>query len=533
MKMPAINKKTLKYGAMSTAITAAFVAAVIIINLIATVFVDRFNLRVDLTGEGVFTMTDTTKEFLSGMETGADIYVMLDEVYFTESSNARDKQVKYLLDQYELNSDGNVSVTYDTDLVNDAEFIGKFSYISAAAGDVVVVSRKQPEDGKITNYRRFSLDDCFTTTSYQSNTYDISKVENNLTSAIMYLNQDETTTVAFTTGHGEAELNEDAVSLIESNIYSTSTVNLAMLSSLDREEDGTAVAEESEEELSAAEQLAAISIMVIYCPRYDFAEEELAMLDTYLENAEKLGKGLMVFYDPTTPHLPNLEAFLAEWGVRIGDGIVYDSERNYMRSDTVPRVYMSAQVNSDINVFSNELYNDISQARLNLCAPLARPLEIVDGYGYDSENQTGGTFGITVFGAISSFPTSGIMETSTTGASDDDVKGSHLVGTLSVKQRVIDNKTLNSSVFVCGSGSFVDSSMLGDSIFANDQVFVELLNYQAQRDVGVVVNAVDITTATLNMSTTQTYIVIGVFLVALPLLAIAAAVFVFIKRRHL
>lgn len=534
MKKPLFNKKALKFGALSTAITAIFVAAVIIVNLICTVLVDNFNLRFDLTDEGVFTLSQTTKDKLASLETGVDIYVTLDEIYFTQSNDAQYKHVKYLLDDYELNSKGNVTVTYNSELVNDADFINSFSFISLNVGDIVVVSRKQPED-KITNYRRFSLDDCFTQTTYETSTYDISKVENNLTSAILYLNQDGETLIACTTGHGEADLSEDAESLIKSNIFSVSTVNLAMLASLDRDEevpaDETAEETEEEEELSVKEQLATIAVMVIYCPETDFSEEELALLDIYLENNEELGKGLMVFFSPTTPKLPNLEAFLEEWGVKVNEGNIYDNERNYRLNDFVARAYIPSQARDVAKIFSSELYNSVVDAKLNLTAPYARPLTIADGYGYDTETSTGGKFGIVTYPILSSFNTAAVAKG--VAPSADDETGSFLMGTMSVKQRLINNKMLSSSVCVCSSAMFVEGDFLTDSIFANDTYFVELLNFQAQRDVGVVVNAKNITTATLSMTQTQTIILMVVFIIVLPLLFVAAAITVFIRRRHL
>lgn len=530
MKKPVFNKKALKFGALSTAITAIFVAAVIIVNLISTVLVDRFNLRFDLTDEGVFTLSQTTKDKLSSLETGVDIYVTLDEIYFTQSNDAQYKHVKYLLDDYELSSKGNVSVTYNSELVNDADFINSFSFISLNVGDVVVVSRNQPED-KITNYRRFSLDDCFTQTTYESSTYDISKVENNLTSAILYLNQDGETLVTFTTGHGEADISDEAESLIKSNIFSVSSVNLAMLASLDREEAAPADESEEEKKPTVKEQLATIGVMIIYCPETDFSEEELALLDIYLENNEELGKGLMVFFSPTTPKLPNLEAFLEEWGVKVNDGNIYDTERNYRLNDFVARTYIPSQAYNDAKIFSSDLYNSIQEAKLNLTAPYARPLSIIDGYKYDTESKTGGKFGIVTYPTLSSFNTAAVAKG--VAPSADDEKGSFTVGTMSVKQRIINNKALTSSVYVCSSAMFMESDFLTDSIFANDTYFIELLNYQAHRDVGVVVNAKNITTATLSMTQTQTIIIMVVFIIVLPLLFVAAAVFVFIRRRHL
>ena len=519
-----LNKKNLKYGSIATVITVAVLAAIIVVNLICTVLVDRYNIRFDLTDEGIFTLTDTTKKFLSELTTGCDIYVTYDEIYFTQSSDKSYKQVKYLLDEYELSSNGNISVTYSSELVNDADFINRFSFISLSLGNVVVVSREQPEDGKITNYRRFALADCFTTTTYSNNTYQISKVENNLTSAIMYLNQDSSTNIAFTLGHGESELDDEAKSLITSNIYSTSSVNLAMLASLD----GT-------QEQSAAETLAGIAVIVIYCPRSDFSLDELSLLDVFMENSEKLGKGLMVFYDPTTPHLPNLEEFLHEWGVTVGDGIVYDTTRNYMHSVTVPRVMIPTDVYGTLSVNSSpisaELYNDVSNASVNLCTPLARPLSIVKGYGTDDTSAA--SYGFTVYKALSSYGTSALMKTSTDGVSEDDETGMFTVGTLSRKTRIINSREISSNLFVCGSASFIDAAMLTDSIFANDRYFIEMLNYFTQRDVGVVVSAKDVTKATLNSTPAQETAIMVIFLGVLPVLALAAAVYVFIRRRTL
>lgn len=515
-----LNKKTLKMGAIATTLTVIGVAVILVVNMIATTVVDRFGLRVDLTDAKTFTMTDTTKGYLADMTVGVDIYVMLDEVYFTQTSDASYKHVKYLLDQYELNSSGNVSVTYDSKLINDSAFINKFDYIRLAAGDVVVVSQKQPEGGKVTNYRKFSLEDCFDTTQYQTGTttyyYDISKVENNLTASILYLNQDDTTLVSFTTGHGEADLSESATSLIKSNVYSTSSVNLAMLSSLD---DGK----------SAAETFADISVLIIYCPVTDFSADELNMLDIYLENGEEMGKSLMVFYDPTTPHLPNLEEFLYEWGVTVEDGILYDEERNYLRSGTVPRVMIPEEMYADAEIISSELYNDVYNAKVNLCAPVARPLSVRAGYTLEE----GGQNSIVTYTALSTFNSSGIMQTSTSEISDSDKTGAFPVATLSVKTRILNNQPRTSCVAVCGTGSLVDDTMLTDSIFCNDRYFVETLNFLAHRKTGVVVSAVDVTTATIDATETQIRILMILFQFLLPAVALIAGVIVFIRRRHL
>ena len=506
-----MNKKALKLGALSTALVVIVLAVVIFINLIATVLVDRYNLRFDLTDEQIFTMTDTTKNYLSSLSTGVDIFVTLDEIYFTQSSESSAKVVKYLLDQYELNSNGNISVTYDAELINDASFMGKFPYLTLAAGNVLVVSREQPDENTVTNYRRFSLDDCFTTTEYNNVTYDICKLENNLTTAIMYLNQNGATKVYLTRGHDEADLSDEANSLIKSNIYTLMTVDLSDISN---RQDTAALAD--------------MDVLVIYYPKRDFSEEELNMLDLYLENSEALGKGLMVFYDVTSVHLPNLEEFLAEWGVAVEDGVVYDKQYNYVGNYMAPKVLVSYEAH-DAAFISDELYNSVSSSKLNICAPYARPLTIREGYSVEE----GGKFGITTYKTLFSYSSSAIVSGATVNPSDDDESGTFTVATLSEKKRIVNNKTVTSDVFVCGTSMLVDSTILTDSIFANDQLFVELLNKLAHRESGVVVSAVNVTQSTLNATTAQRQMLLWTFVVILPVLAVAAAVFVYIRRRHL
>ena len=48
------NRKKLKYGALATGITVVFIAAVVLLNVLVSVVMDRYPLKVDLTSSKLY-----------------------------------------------------------------------------------------------------------------------------------------------------------------------------------------------------------------------------------------------------------------------------------------------------------------------------------------------------------------------------------------------------------------------------------------------------------------------------------------------
>lgn len=57
--------KKVKYYSVNTVFTVVFIAAVVVINVLLGVLSNKVNLRLDLTSEGVFTLSDTSKSLIS------------------------------------------------------------------------------------------------------------------------------------------------------------------------------------------------------------------------------------------------------------------------------------------------------------------------------------------------------------------------------------------------------------------------------------------------------------------------------------
>ena len=73
------NTRKLKYGSISVAITAVFIAAVVLLNVFATQLTDRYGLKIDTTKEQIFEISDQSVDYLKGLKEEISIDVMTDE----------------------------------------------------------------------------------------------------------------------------------------------------------------------------------------------------------------------------------------------------------------------------------------------------------------------------------------------------------------------------------------------------------------------------------------------------------------------
>ncbi|MDD4796938.1 MAG: Gldg family protein, partial [Eubacteriales bacterium] len=99
MKKPKIlrNKKNVKYGGYSLLLTAAFLVAIILINVLVTALSDRFNLQVDMTQTRKYSLSTQTNQILKNLD--KDVYV-----YTLYATGAEDSDIMQILSMYRSGS---------------------------------------------------------------------------------------------------------------------------------------------------------------------------------------------------------------------------------------------------------------------------------------------------------------------------------------------------------------------------------------------------------------------------------------------
>ena len=87
-----------KFRIEGTVITALFIAAVILLNVLFSLLGNKYDLKADLTGGGVFTLAPETKEVVDSAEYAVNVY------YATNAQN-RSSRYAEILDAFSKQSD--------------------------------------------------------------------------------------------------------------------------------------------------------------------------------------------------------------------------------------------------------------------------------------------------------------------------------------------------------------------------------------------------------------------------------------------
>ena len=104
-----LKSRKFKYGTFATIFVAAVLVGVVLLNVIATVLVERYPLKVDLTAGGKYEITQETTDFLKTLDQEVTINVLAKEDDFT--INQYLLQANEIIKKYQLYSD-KVKVEY-------------------------------------------------------------------------------------------------------------------------------------------------------------------------------------------------------------------------------------------------------------------------------------------------------------------------------------------------------------------------------------------------------------------------------------
>ncbi len=315
------NEAMFKRGSMSVAITAIFLACLIILNVLVSALSSRIDLTFDMTTQKVNTISKENEKFIKDIEDKVEITVFATEdnyveyiSYYAESYYQTTANADYfeqtlsLIKKYE-DYNKNIDVKFvDPQSTEFTAYSSNYSTIDFIPGDIFVVgtkngSERQKKIGFADIYQLGQDSSYAAYGGYGSYTINGNNIETALTSAIAYVTSNEIKKAAFITGHSIKNYTSKYAELLEDNNYDVDVISDQIIKSISSEYD----------------------VVIIMAPSIDFLSEELDALSAFLDNDGKLGKGLMFFGDASYPMLPNFSEFLVEWGIEINDGILFET----------------------------------------------------------------------------------------------------------------------------------------------------------------------------------------------------------------
>lgn len=510
------NQALLRKGSFSVAITAAVLAGIIILNVLVSALSKRFVLEFDMSAEKENSMSEENIDYLKNLDAEVQITVCATPEdyeggymsYYAQNlygvtSDATDyyKQTIKLLDKYPAYND-KISLRYiDTQDSQFTEISSKYSNEKLSYGDIIVSCTKNgSERYKIVGFSdvyNLSEDSTYAAYGYTTSTVGGNNVETAVTSAIAYVTSNKTKKAALITGHSKNDYTADYQTLLKENNYEITVISDSMIGSISDEYDA----------------------VIIAAPTADFLGAELDALSAFLENDGKLGKGLIFFADASAPYLTNLYDFLQQWGIAVGEGILFETNsQNYMPDD--PMTMGTYPTSSD---------NDITSG-MNLC---------ITGYNVPITAAFESEGNITVTSLMST-PESVVAApvgttASWTGADDYTKQSYSSVIQAEMSDYDDDNNEISSYVLAFSSIEFIQSEYNEQPSVANKNITLAA----AERAVGAENTGISFISKTItneSYSDSVTDLSAGIirilFMFILPIACIALGIYIFIRRKN-
>lgn len=465
------NLKKVKYGSMSLIVIALVVAIVVILNIMAGYLAKRSPLKLDLTADNRYELSNETIDYLKNkLDKDVEIVVTCPKDKFDELSlNAKYfylynyginldcpyDMIPILLEKYEMYANqgsGKLKVRY-VDLDKDPKAVRKYKDIYGSdieaqsiifsCGDRVRVIEPSGVGGMITP-----------DTSNQTKISLVFAGESTITSEVMNVTDANPIRVAFASNfNGQpiySQSYSDAVSglrntLLTKNGYFCTDIDIA------------------KDELKTEDY----DMVVIPMPGNDFDENIIEKLSSFLYNNNTYGKDLLFIADPIASELPNINEFLESWNIAISTNTVIQDREKFMGNNTYALQVQTAESEYTENIPKNSLY---------LVAPTAQEIQILT-----RNNDCG------VDAVLQTFETASNIDMSTEKkVGDTGVKN---IGVIASRTVQISNFEYgNARVMVLGCGLMTRSDILvQNNLYNNSNVLLGILNTMTGKETDTVV----------------------------------------------
>jgi len=274
-----MKKKKFRYSLNSKAFIIGAVVVVLLLNAILISLDSKIPLEFDFTGDGIYALTDESKEIVDQIKEPTEILFLTDG-----EDNGYFSIVRNVLDKYSQRN-SNITVR-EVDLIKNPFEVQQYMSEVRYAGSLVI---RRGERYKIVDSSNF-----FNT----ENGY--SYIENAVTTKLAAFVDDlEESTLYFTVGHGEYSSEQAKIAFKD---YTIKDLN-CQLDDFPTEKE---------------------SVVFIVAPQADFSPEEIDKLDKYLEK----GGNVQIYFDPvySEDELLNLCSYLTEdWGIVYSENTVLDN----------------------------------------------------------------------------------------------------------------------------------------------------------------------------------------------------------------
>ena len=511
-----------KYGSVFYVIIALVIAVVVVLNVVVNMLSKRSPIKIDLTPDNRYELTDESINIVKNMDKDVEIVVTASKDYFANLRNYYEsmyaqyygsaaempyEMIPELLDKYSMyaaQGKGSITVKY-VDMDIDPDLINK--YKDYYNGDISRGSIMVYSDGRLSMIYDSEVAAMLTPDQTASKSGEMKfnfTGESVITSAISNVIDTHPVKVAFAKTMNNS-------SMFDKQLYDDS-VNGSVVETLEKEilgkhgYDCTDI-DIAKDEISPDDY----DLLVVFAPSVDFTEDIIKKMNDFLYNGGKYNKNMIYVPDYSKTNLPNIEEFLADWSIKVENRIVAD-DTNAITSPT----------NILLEITDVTVVGGLPQSKTPIVAPYSRELTKITKNNEDI-----------VCEALKSSEESYTADLTDKNA-DLGEKGARNIIMLTKKQHS-ENLTVNtSSLLVIGSPFMTDKTLIEqNNSYNNANVLVSMINtVTGKEDNGVVIPDKNLQQSFITTTTKQAKNVQLIVIVLIPLIVAMAGVIVLLRRRN-
>lgn len=458
-----------KGGAYATIISTIIIVLMLLVNIIVT----ELDLKIDVSREGLYTLTKETKEYVKSIKDNITIYYMAqtggEDVTFTE-----------IIEKYSEAS--NITIEYK-DPVLYPKFASQYTEETVNENSIIVVNHTNGRAKYVDNSDMYEYEMDYNT--YQSYVSAID-VEGQVTSALQYVTTDDLPIMYMIEGHGETEIADVLASSIAKVNVTTKTLSTLTIESIPED----------------------CSILLINAPQTDYSEEEVAMIKDYLA----AGGDAIVFADYGVEGLTNFNGLMNYYGIEFVEGIVLEGSAGY---------YMGQYVNNLVPTLeSHTITSPIKSNKTSVVVPAAKGIHILDSARSTIEIEP---LLVTSDSAYSKID----MNSTNIDFEEGDISGPFNLG-LTITETYND---VESRLVVYGSAYIIEESMLNYTSIGNMNLFINSVNFLADRESSIAIPTRSVVQEYLTLNAAQVNFWGAVVVVVIPVFVLTLGGFICLRRR--
>ncbi len=505
--------KKIKYGSMSMGIVIVVIAIVVLLNLMCGLVVKRYPVKLDLTSDNRYDLSDESIDALKSLEKDVDIVVTCPENDFEGLSNQYKAMIYQsygmnvefpytiipeMLEKYSMYAEsgkGSVNVKY-VDMNRDPDVIAKYKAnysgeIAAqsmifACGDRVKVIPQNEVIGMIAPSKA---------SAQSTNLQMVFSGESTITSAIM--------------------------SVADSKPIKAAIVSM-MNGSMVVDSVGSSIAYSTEQFLNkngydcteidiATDDLSDYDMLVLCCPAFDFSEDVIAKMSDFLYNGGNYEKDMIYMPSLDALNLPNITEFLADWKIQIDENYIKDDKNS---------VTISGQLYPTIKVSDTEEVGTLPNDTLPIVAPFGRTISVVG-----KNNET------VIKELLKSNDTSYVS--SLTDNSDSSERAEYNIVVKARKETSSGLSVYGSDLLVIGSPYMTESSILSNTnTYNNAAVFLNIVNNMSGKENGVIIPEKSLQQNYISPDVTALRVIEVTVILVIPILIACIGLVVLLRRKN-